>query len=264
MSLVADLGRLIGGAVDPQGRRATEDLLRRVRDGERDLDDKRDLIETSLRSRDWVAVNNAVKVVALLKDGRFADALARLLTDLGQVGFVRRNAADALAGLDDPPQEALDALLVGSQEDYWEIRTSSIRALERFHERLPDLEGFLRPAIEEVPRGWSNLLSQFTWRERNFEVRIAVCSALGACGTTEGTALRLATCCYDPIWKVRGIALEALVRVALRCGTQEALVEEVFHRFDQSCLHFQPRFPLAQNYNRALQTWEAATSGEAG
>ena len=80
-----------------------------------------------LRSENWRMRNVGIKLVRIYGFERFRRELEEALRK-ESIGFIRRNAADALASLP-PEQTSLEVLLEGCEDEYYEVRAACARTI---------------------------------------------------------------------------------------------------------------------------------------
>ncbi|MFC1564050.1 HEAT repeat domain-containing protein [candidate division KSB1 bacterium] len=103
----------------------------------------KEYISNLLSSPDWKVRNLGIKIIGELRSKEFIDDIIRFLTDrtpasfidriLGgdffQVGFIRRNSAETLSKINDNSEKVLDALVMATEDPYWEVRVAAVRAI---------------------------------------------------------------------------------------------------------------------------------------
>ncbi|MEA2064271.1 MAG: hypothetical protein U9P14_11270, partial [Gemmatimonadota bacterium] len=203
----------------------------------------------------WQVSNNGVKLVGILQyhqrrglllamagDRSRAPFLKRLIGgDFRQVGFIRRNALLALAGLGEWDENLRDLLLLVLNNDpYYESRTAAAEVIIQLREKIGSSQA-LTQAIE------ANL------RHRSLEVRCRALEALGA--VTDDPELmpgtNLESFLFHPNWRIRQ-ALARAARHMLERGLvqpSDPLVRQL-ENIIPTCTDFVPTYPLKHSLNR--------------
>lgn len=130
-----------------------------------------DMINGWLSNGNWKIRNAAIKIISELKLNEFSESITEILTDrqsvrfidrlfggdFYQVGFIRRNAADALGTIGKPDDSTASALTIALSDPYWEVRVKAAKACgDIFGTDIPEalfqavLAKFNDPAFEVV------------------------------------------------------------------------------------------------------------------
>jgi UDP-N-acetylglucosamine--N-acetylmuramyl-(pentapeptide) pyrophosphoryl-undecaprenol N-acetylglucosamine transferase len=204
-----------------------------------------------LCSPQWQDRNTGVKLAGLIGYKERLPALLHSITDrtpvawhrrlLGgdfhEVGFIRRNAIQAVWRIQAYDPGVRQALLKALSDPYYEVRSWAARGVERLSSSIgedTELEGLLR----------NNL------KDRWFEVVVHSLRALGRI-TKDPTILSdLVPLLAHKNWKVQQATVRCLMRLlqadVVRLPRE---AEEWMHKIPMKGLDFFPRFPLKQ-------TWE--------
>jgi UDP-N-acetylglucosamine--N-acetylmuramyl-(pentapeptide) pyrophosphoryl-undecaprenol N-acetylglucosamine transferase len=204
-----------------------------------------------LASSRWEVRNAGVKMAGLLRLSETVELLCDFLTatvrrswwgkklfgPYREVGFVRRNSASSLdqIGVWDP--HVRGALLAGLGDSYFEVQSSSARAIGSV---LPVGEG-----DTEVERSLRHLLSGHC-----FDVVREACLALGKVGTEAASVERVAVLFDHPNWKVREAALRALGWMVERHAAHPQDARRWLERLVVTSTDFRVIFPLKQSLRR--------------
>jgi len=181
-------------------------------------------------------------LLACISDRTPAPLLHRLLGgDFREVGFVRRNALQALWRFHEYSPEIRQALLRALQDPYFEVRSWAARAaclLSEFIGRDPELEGLLRENL----------------RDRRFEVVVFSLEPLGKLSCDPGLISELLPLLEHRNWKIQEAALRCLTRLAERKVI--ALTEQIdreLQRIPMKGQDFLPQFPLEKTWESFLR-----------
>jgi UDP-N-acetylglucosamine--N-acetylmuramyl-(pentapeptide) pyrophosphoryl-undecaprenol N-acetylglucosamine transferase len=217
-----------------------------------------------LASPSWEARNLGVKligllqararvpvVVALLEDRRPAAWYKRLLGgDFEQVGFIRRNALNAIARLG-VVTPAIEACLSAALEDpYFEARAEACRTITA-------LDRYLSPAGRaRLIAGLVGLL-----RDRWIEVAAAAAEALGHVGGPQEARPALVALQDHKFWLVRAAALRGLQALVERgqAGDLDSL-RAAARGFALTATDFRPEFTIRSAYGRLVAAIAARRS----
>jgi UDP-N-acetylglucosamine--N-acetylmuramyl-(pentapeptide) pyrophosphoryl-undecaprenol N-acetylglucosamine transferase len=204
-----------------------------------------------LDSSRWQERNTAVKLVGLIGYQERLPALIHAITDrtpvpwyrrlLGgdfqQVGFIRRNALQAIWRIRAYGPDVRQALLVALNDPYYEVRSWAARAIDRLSPSIGEDEDLVH-------------LLRNNLKDRWFEVVVFSLRALGKT-TKDPTILSdLVPLLAHRNWKVQQATVRCLMRLVQADVVhlpQEAA--EWVHTIPMKGLDFFPRFPLKQ-------TWE--------
>ncbi|MBN1354838.1 HEAT repeat domain-containing protein [bacterium] len=249
------------------GIHRAETILENVRAG-RVVDDLESWVESALDHPSWAIRNIAVKVVRLASLKIHAHRLCKMLLDMKQVGFIRRNAACALAEIGVGCPETLQSLEKALDDPYWEVRTASARSLASLVSPDRRLEEILISRIFKDP-GHLNLKLPIIfpgriYRERNFEVRMAMTWALGTCAETPRSLQAIRLLIQDDNWKVRNTALEAVCIIRLQRVKLKSEIDAILTNIDLSSTDFEPVFQIRQTWNCLNHSMGSSGNSRAG
>jgi len=235
--------------------RLPDELGRRRRRGEEISEPDRRYVRSKtdrlLRAGRWQDRNLGVKIAGLTGDPARLPTLLGFVTDrtpaplsqrlLGgdfrQVGFIRRNALQAVWRIGAYNASVKQALLQAFGDPYFEVRSWAAVAVLRLADRTrndPDLERGLR----------ANL------RDRWFEVIASSLEALAEISTAPDILADLAPLLQHRNWKVQEATVRCLMRLMERGIVRlDAQTEARMQATPMKGLDFSPRFPLQE-------TWE--------
>ena len=205
-----------------------------------------------LASFRWQERNAGVKLAGLIRYERRLPALLHCVTDrtpaswaqriiggdLVQVGFIRRNAVQALWRIRRYDAEVRRALLIALTDPYYEARSWAARAAERLADCIgqdPEFENLLRQSL----------------KDRWFEVVSSSLDALGKVATDPAILSDIEALLESSNGKIQHAALRCLMHlverdvVHLSTDTQRRM-----NRIPMRGVEFSPQFPLKT-------TWEA-------
>ncbi len=204
-----------------------------------------------LGSAGWQDRNTGVKLVGLIAYQERLPALLHAIVDrtpvpwhrklLGgdyeQVGFIRRNALQAIWRLNTYGPDVRDALLVALNDPYYEVRSWAARGIHR-------LSGSVGEDAELVDLLRKNL------KDRWFEVVVSSLRALGRVTKDPAILTDLVPLLAHRNWKVQ----DATVRCLMRLMQSDVVhlpreAEEWMHKIPMKGLDFFPRFPLKQTWD---------------
>lgn len=208
--------------------------------------------EQLVASSRWQDRNIGVKMAGLVRHRALLPALLRCINDrraapwshrlLGgdfrEVGFVRRNALQALWRLETYDEQVRRAILTALKDPYFEVRSWSARAVGRFSGQIgndPEMEERLRANLQD----------------RWFEVIVSSLEALGRICRNPDLLPELVVLLEHKNWKVQEAAVRCLMRLIERDVV--ALPPEArkwMRKVPMKGLDFSPQFPLRN-------TWEA-------
>lgn len=243
------------GRPDLEARTATglTVLLRHARNRRQDLMlDADDLAylryraDRCLASPRWLVRNDGVKlvgmlgyqerrdlIIALLEERKPVGTLQRLMGgDFVQVGFLRRNAYDALADLDVMDDALARVLHLGLSDGYFEVRSASARCAGHFADRLGSHAAAVEARLFE--------LLDDPW----FEVKIAAIRALGRVARERPLVQALESLSFDPNWKVRQAVVVAIQAQLSRGRITPAEARAAVEGMLITSNGFVPNFPL--------------------
>ena len=199
----------------------------------------------------WQDRNLGVKLVGLTGYRKRLPTLVHAITDrtpaawhrkiLGgdfeQVGFVRRNALQAVWRLNAYDAEVRRALLAALKDPYFEVRSWAARGIER-----------LAPSIGEDAELERRLRENL--KDGRFEVIVHSLRALGRITRDPTIVSDLVPLLAHKNWKVQ----QATVRCLMRLMQSEIVhlpheAEEWMHKIPMKGLDFFPRFPLEQTWD---------------
>jgi hypothetical protein len=204
-----------------------------------------------LGSPRWQDRNTGVKLVGLIGYGKRLPTLLHAITDrtpvawhqrlLGgdfqQVGFIRRNALQAIWRIRSYGPDVRDALLMALSDPYYEVRSWAARGIVRLSPSIGEDEELVRLLRENLTDRW-------------FEVVVSSLRALGRI-TKDPTILSdLVPLLAHRNWKVQ----QATVRCLMRLMQADVVhlpreAEEWVHKIPMKGLDFFPRFPLKQTWD---------------
>ncbi len=204
-----------------------------------------------LGSSRWQDRNTGVKLVGLIGYRERLPALLYAVTDrtpvawhqrlLGgdfrQVGFIRRNALQAIWRMQAYGPEVREALLVALSDPYYEVRSWAARAIHRLSASIgedAELGGMLRKNL----------------KDRWFEVVVYSLRALGRITKDPAILSDLVPLLAHKNWKVQ----QATVRCLMRLVQSDVVhlppeAEKWVHQIPMKGLDFFPRFPLKQTWD---------------
>ncbi len=204
-----------------------------------------------LASPRWQERNTGVKLVGLIAYRERLPSLLYVITDrtpakwrqrlLGgdfhQVGFIRRNALQALWRLHVYGPAVKAALLTALKDPYFEVRSWAARCIDR-----------LAPLIGE-DTDLAHLLRE-NLKDRWFEVVVSSLRALGRITKDPAILSDLVPLLTHKNWKVQ----QATVRCLMRLMQADVVrlpreAEEWMHKIPNKGLDFFPRFPLKQTWD---------------
>lgn len=212
-------------------------------------------IPAFLASRSWEVRNDAVKLIAKMRDEERYPALAAKLVDRREVGIVRRNCAEMMQQIGTRTDCFEQSLVSALDDSYWEVRAESARALAAIAEPSEGLEAALLtrlcgPQFALGPphrEGRSPRLN-----ERNFEVCVCIVEAIGALGLGELALQWLEALSHDARWLVRAQTAVALVHLAARAPALRERSAAAVRNADLVCEGSISVFILASKINRVL------------
>ncbi len=199
----------------------------------------------------WQERNIAVKLAGLIEYRQRLPRLIEAVTDrtpvpwhrrlLGgdfeEVGFIRRNALQAIWRMRVYDPEVRRAILTALEDPYFEVRSWAARAVIR----LADLVDGDEEIEERLRRNLG---------DRWFEVVVSTATALGRIARDPGILDDLLPLLEHGNWKVQQATLRALMHLIERdVIPYPPLVSERIRRIPMKGLDFSPRFPLKH-------TWE--------
>ncbi len=204
----------------------------------------------------WQDRNLGVKLVGLTRYREKIPTLLHMLVDrtpvswvkkrLGgdfvQVGFIRRNIAQALRVLDVINNEVEQHLLVAIDDPYYEVRAQVCRTAAHFSASLAGKEVWLTALLKRL-------------QDESFEVLVEAARAIGELGV-DGRALDALLELRNAFrWQVRDAALQGVKRLLERriiCPSGD-LLERVSH-FVLTATDFRPHFSIKDSY-RSIETF---------
>jgi UDP-N-acetylglucosamine--N-acetylmuramyl-(pentapeptide) pyrophosphoryl-undecaprenol N-acetylglucosamine transferase len=203
----------------------------------------------------WHERNVGVKLLGLLKaqekipallilfnDRKPASRVKRLFGgDFEQVGFIRRNVITALIQINEISLEVEQALLIGLDDPYYEVRAEAARAAAFFSERLSSPKKFISSLLQ--------LLS-----DRNIDASVAAAEALGKLGG-EFDALPALLGMWDTrYWKMRAAVLHGILHLIERGEASNLeMVEAQTQRFILTSTDFKPQFEIKSAYLQLME-----------
>jgi UDP-N-acetylglucosamine--N-acetylmuramyl-(pentapeptide) pyrophosphoryl-undecaprenol N-acetylglucosamine transferase len=195
-------------------------------------------------------------LVEFITDRTSAPVVRRFLGgDFLQVGFIRRNALQAIWRIRHYDATVRSAFLCGLEDPYYEVRSWTAKAICRMSESVGEDE-----AIESLLR--RNL------QDRWFEVIVESAKALGKIACDQGIFSDAKVLLQHHNWKVRDAALACLTDLLLRNIVRVSPeLEEYLQKVQTTCLDFSPYFPIQKTlkeFQRILYEKKRLTSGTAG
>jgi len=205
-----------------------------------------------LCARRWQERNAGVKLAGLVRYERRLPVLLQFITDrtpaprlqrlLGgdfvQVGFIRRNAVQAIRRIRKYDAEVRRALLTALTDPYYEVRSWAARAIESMAEEIgpdPEMESLLRRNL----------------RDRWFEVVASSLDALGRIAKDPSVLPEVESLLESNNGRVQHAALRCLMHLIERDVVRlSAETRRWMNRIPMRGLDFSPQFPLKS-------TWEA-------
>ena len=231
------------------GMRRREDPL-----GETDCRYLKSRINRLLASPQWQSRNLGVKLAGVTLDQDCVPMLVHFITDrtpasrldrlmggdFQQVGFIRRNALQALWRLRAYDAASRDAILQAMDDPYFEVRSWAARAVSRMADLIgedEELEGRLRRNLQD----------------RRFEVVTFSLEPLGMVCSDPGILDDLVPLLENSNWKVQEAAVQCLTRLLQR-GVMELPreTEEDIKKIPMRGLDFTPRFSLQKTWETFL------------
>lgn len=210
------------------------------------------LADRLLCARRWQERNAGVKLAGLVRFEKRLPILLQFITDrtpasrfqrlLGgdfvQVGFIRRNAVQAIRRIRKYDAEVRRALLTALTDPYYEVRSWAARTIEAMAEEIgPDLE------IENLLR--RNL------RDPWFEVAASSLDALGRIAKDPAVLPEVESLLESKNGRVQHAALRCLMHLIERDVVRlSSETQRWMNRIPMRGLDFSPQFPLKS-------TWEA-------
>jgi UDP-N-acetylglucosamine--N-acetylmuramyl-(pentapeptide) pyrophosphoryl-undecaprenol N-acetylglucosamine transferase len=204
----------------------------------------------------WPERNLGVKLLGLLAAKEKIPALLTLFRDrtpvslpkrlLGgdfkQVGFIRRNVVIALVRMNALSPDVENALLLGLEDPYYEVRAEAAHAAAFFSGRLSSPKRFI-----------SVLLKLLT--DPTIDVRVAAAEALGKLGG-EFDALPALLGLWDAkLWKIRAAALRGIHHLVERGQvTNLDMLEDQVPRFILTSTDFAPRFEIKSACRQLMES----------
>jgi UDP-N-acetylglucosamine--N-acetylmuramyl-(pentapeptide) pyrophosphoryl-undecaprenol N-acetylglucosamine transferase len=161
--------------------------------------------------------------------------------DYRQVGFIRRNALQALWRIHVYDARVHQALIQALSDPYFEVRSFAARSVARLSDLIgpdPDLERCLRRNLND----------------RWFEVVVASLEPLGECSQDPGILSDLMPLLEHHNWKVQETTVRCMIRLMERGvvhleGDEEARMKKI----PMKGLDFSPRFQLQKTWESFLQ-----------
>jgi len=212
----------------------------------------RSKVDQLLCAEKWEERNLGVKIAGLIGAREKLPYLIHCITDrtpaplfqrmLGgdyrQVGFIRRNALQALWRIHEYDPRVKQALIQALSDPYFEVRSWAARAVLRFSDLVgndPELEGCLRKNI----------------RDRWYEVIVFSLEPLGEISTNPEILSDLLPLLEHNNWKVQESTVRCLMRLMERgIVRMDGQTESRMRTIPMKGLDFSPRFPLQK-------TWES-------
>ena len=219
--------------------------------------DLQEWIGQALQHPFWEVRTNAVKIIGLTRMDFFCEKLSTLLLTKRELGFIRRNAATSLGQIGVPSERVLDALIAALSDPYWEVRGQAAIALSKLGKPDPQIEQMLlkmlfRKPLEQI-RNYPILFPGRIFREKNFEVRATLISALGTFLSDPNNIRALEILMQDDSWKVRSTAIQAYRISANRLGVAQETIISRLKSVDMTCADFAPAFPIRRVVNENIE-----------
>ncbi len=204
-----------------------------------------------LGSPKWQDRNTGVKLVGLIVYGERLPTLLHAITDrtpvawhrrfLGgdfeQVGFIRRNALQAIWRIRAYGPEVREALLLDLSDPYYEVRSWAARGVDRLSPSIGEDAELVRLLRKNLKDRW-------------FEVVVSSLRALGRITKDPTILTDLVPLLAHKNWKVQ----QATVRCLMKLMQADVVrlppeAEEWMHKIPMKGLDFFPRFPLKQTWD---------------
>jgi len=250
---------------------AVREDLSRARSILKDLRDRKNIekvdlwVASALNHSNWEIRNIAVKVVQLEQLNQFIGEICNMILDPSEIGFIRRNGAHALSEIGANNLEmALLALDKAIEDRYWEVRAHAAlsiaaisppdhsrecRIIDLLFKRLPS-------TIQTMPIWRPNRI----YKEKNFEVRMAMTLALGSTATDPESISALNLLSHDDNWKVRNASLKAVANIYNRWDNKHNQLLKIFNKTDLSCTTFQPVIPIRITWDKINNCFQDSDS----
>jgi len=222
-----------------------------------------DWVSKTLDHPVWSIRNIAVKAVQLAELEQFSPTLCKLVADPREIGFIRRNATQALGQMGKAHSETLKTLDNALLDAYWEVRASAARSITLISPPDQNREHMLISLLFKKTPERGDVLPLWrpnrVFRERNFEVREAMTQALGTVSVSIRAIWAIRLLLQDDNWKVRKAGLQAVADLhdthpSLRVELAESLKDT-----DLSSTDFQPFFPIRKTWNSLRDILEKNT-----
>jgi HEAT repeats len=210
-------------------------------------------VSKTLEDPVWSSRNIAVKAIRLAQLEQFAPNLCKMVSDPGEIGFIRRNASRALGQMGRTYSETLITLDNALRDSYWEVRATAARSIARISPPDKDREHTIVSLLFKTIPAQGDVLPIWrpgrVYREKNFEVREAMTQALGAVSVTSTAIWALRLLLQDDNWKIRNAGLQTIAvlydaRPLLRNELEQSLKDT-----DLSSTDFNPLFPIRKTWN---------------
>lgn len=210
------------------------------------------LADRLLCARRWQERNAGVKLAGLVRYEKRLPVLLQFMTDrtpaprlqrlLGgdfvQVGFIRRNAVQAIRRIRKYDAEVRRALLTALTDPYYEVRSWAARTIESMAEEIgpdPEMESLLRKNL----------------RDRWFEVAASSLDALGRIAKDPAVLPEVESLLESKNGRVQHAALRCLMHLIERDVVRlSSETRRWMNRIPMRGVDFSPQFPLKS-------TWEA-------
>jgi UDP-N-acetylglucosamine--N-acetylmuramyl-(pentapeptide) pyrophosphoryl-undecaprenol N-acetylglucosamine transferase len=204
----------------------------------------------------WPERNLGVKLIGLLHANEKIPALLTLFRDrtrvsllkrlfggdFEQVGFIRRNIIIALVRMNVLTPEIEEALLLGMQDPYYEVRAESAHAAAFFSGKLSSPKRFLSALLKLL-------------EDHSVDVSTAAAEALGKLGG-ENDALPALLGLWDSrLWRMRTAVLRGILHMVERGEVRDLdLLEAEVPRFILTSTDFRPHFEIKFAYRRLMES----------
>ena len=225
------------------------DTLRKEGSGE----DLSDFVRKSLSDSNWEIRNIGVKAAGLVQYQPAVARLIEILSDFGERGFVRRNAAAALGSYENLQKITQPALIQALSDPYYEVRVHAGFSLSKIGSPDEGIETILIGKIFREPvqtiRTYPIWFPSRIYREKNFEVRTALTCALGVFAATQTAMHALELLLNDNFWTVRESAIRSYVQAAVNMKLDISHIRTKLKDVDLTSPEFRPVFPIRKTWN---------------
>jgi UDP-N-acetylglucosamine--N-acetylmuramyl-(pentapeptide) pyrophosphoryl-undecaprenol N-acetylglucosamine transferase len=204
----------------------------------------------------WQERNLGVKLIGLLhanekipvlltlfRDRKRVSLLKRVFGgDFEQVGFIRRNVIISLVRMNELTPETEDALLLGMQDPYYEVRAEAAHAAAHFSDRLASPKRFISALLKLL-------------EDHNIDVSTAAAEALGKLGGANDALPALLNLWDSRLWRMRAAVLKGIFHLVERGEvTNLDMLEAEVPRFILTSTDFRPHFEIKFAYKRLMES----------